>query len=343
MTGDLDVLEAARAWRAEGLGVALGAVVSTWGSAPRPAGSLLAVNERGAFAGSVSGGCVEGAVLEEARRLLADGRPRLLEYGVPDEAAYAVGLACGGRIQVHLQRLGSGAALTPLLAGAAARRPLALALDLDRGALAVVDPAAPGEAAQPGPGLAEAARAALARDEAARLEGAGGAWLVRPFNPQVRLVIFGAVHVAQALAPLARLAGWAPVVVDARAAFATAERFGDAPLRCGPPLQALARAGLDARTAVVTLTHKAELDDAALAAALRSDAFYVGALGSRRTLAARRERLRAQGLDDAALARLHAPVGLDLAARTPAEIAVSIAAEIVAVLRGAPGRAPAAG
>jgi len=152
-------------------------------------------------------------------------------------------------------------------------------------------------------------------------------------SPRVRVVIFGAVHVAQALAPMAKLAGWEPVVVDARAAFATEARFQGVPLVCGPPDQALARAGLDGRTALVTMTHKPELDDAALSTALRSRAFYLGALGSRKTQAARRERLRALGFGDADLARIHGPVGLAIGARSPAEIAVSILAEIVAVLR----------
>jgi xanthine dehydrogenase accessory factor len=170
------------------------------------------------------------------------------------------------------------------------------------------------------------------------VEAPGGAWLVRPFNPRARVIVFGAVHVAQALAPMARLAGLEPVVVDTRPAFATEARFEGLPIVCAPPDQALAGLGLDRRTAVVTLTHRAELDDVALAAALRSDAFYVGALGSRKTQAARRERLRALGFGDEDLARIHGPVGLAIGARTPAEIAVAILAEIVAELR-APGRA----
>jgi len=335
MSDDADVLGLARGWRAEGLGVALATVVSTWGSAPRPAGSLLAVNERGEFAGSVSGGCVEAAVIAEAGLALAEGRARLLDYGVSDERAFEVGLACGGRIQVLVQRLGSDAVLAPLLEAIAARRPMVLATDLARGGLWLVDPGAPDHALEPG--LAAAAAAAVERDESARVEAPGGAWFVRPFIPRTRVVIFGAVHVAQALAPMARQAGLEPVVVDTRPAFATASRFEGVPVVCAPPDQAMARVGLDARTAVVTLTHRPELDDAALAAALRSDAFYVGALGSRKTQAARRERLRGLGFGDADLARLHGPVGLAIGARSPAEIAVAILAEIVAELRGAAG------
>ena len=241
MSDDADVLEVARGWRAEGLGVALATVVSTWGSAPRPAGSLLAVNERGDFAGSVSGGCVEAAVITEAGLALADGRARLLEYGVSDQRAFEAGLACGGRIQVHVQRLGDGAFLAPLLAAISTRRPVVLATDLARGGLRLLDPLAPDRAVEPG--LAAAALAAVARDESARVEAPGGAWFVRPFVPRTRVVIFGAVHVAQALAPLARLAGLEPVVVDTRPAFATAARFEGVPIVCAPADQALAGSG----------------------------------------------------------------------------------------------------
>lgn len=340
MSDDADVLEVARGWRAEGLGVALATVVGTWGSAPRPAGSLLAVNERGDFAGSVSGGCVEAAVITEAGLALADGRARLLEYGVSNERAFEAGLACGGRIQVHVQRLGDEDVLAPLLAAISARRPVVLATDLARGGLRLVDPLMPDRAVEPG--LAAAAQAAVARDESTRGEAPGGAWLVRPFVPPTRLVIFGAVHVAQALAPMARLAGLEPVVVDTRPAFATEARFEGVPMICAPADQALARVGLDRHTAVVTLTHRPELDDAALAAALRSEAFYVGALGSRKTQAARRERLRGLGFGDGDLARIHGPVGLAIGARSPAEIAVAILAELVAALRATP-QAPRTG
>jgi xanthine dehydrogenase accessory factor len=332
MSDDVEVLRRAQAWAEEGLGVALATVVSTWGSAPRPVGSLLAANERGAFEGSVSGGCVEGAVIREARAAIADGRPRPLAFGVDDAQAQAVGLACGGTIHVFVQRLAGAALLPALLARAATRAPVVLALDLTGGALALVDPLAQGVGAETP--LRAAAQEASARDAAAQVDGPGGPWFLRPFNPPVRVVVCGAVHIAQALVPMIRLAGWEVVVVDPRRAFATEARFEGVPLETAWPDEALPRLGLDRRTAVVTLTHDPKLDDPALAAALRSEAFYVGCLGSRKSQAARRERLRAQGLDEAALARLHGPVGLDLGARSPAEIAVSIVAELVAVLRG---------
>jgi xanthine dehydrogenase accessory factor len=331
MTDDSDVLAAARGWREGGLGVALATVVSTWGSGPRPAGSLLAVNGQGAFAGSVSGGCVEAAVIAEARLALADGRPRLLDYGVTNERALEVGLACGGRIRVQVQRLDDGAVLDQLLDAIGARRPVVLAIELARGEAWLVDPLAPDRGLEPA--LVAAAREALQRDASALVECGGAAWFLRAFNPGVRLIIFGAVHVAQALAPMARLAGLEPLVVDTRPAFASEARFAGVPLACDQPDRALARIGLDRRTAVVTLTHRPELDDEALAAALRSEAFYVGALGSRKTQAARRERLRGLGFGDTDLNRIRGPVGLAIGASSPAEIAVSILAELVSVLR----------
>ena len=332
MSDDVEVLRRARAWAEGGAGVALATVVSTWGSAPRPVGSLLAASAGGEFEGSVSGGCVEGAVVREARAAVADGRPRLLRYGVSDAAAQEVGLACGGTIEVFVQRLAGAAVLAPLLERVAARAPVVAALDLGRGELVLVDPAAAGDDAP----LAAAAHEALDREAAARVDGPGGPWFLRPFAPPVRVAIFGAVHIAQALVPMVRLAGWEAVVIDPRRAFASPARFEGVRLEHGWPDEAFGRVGLDRRTAVVTLTHDPKLDDPALAAALRSEAFYVGALGSRRSQAARRERLRALGVDDAALSRIHGPVGLALGARSPAEIAVSIVAEIVAVLRASP-------
>jgi xanthine dehydrogenase accessory factor len=341
VSDDVDVLRRARAWRAEGLDVALATVVTTWGSAPRPVGSLLAVSARGEFAGSVSGGCVEGEVIREALLAVADGRPRLLAFGVSDARALEVGLACGGTIEVHVQRLGPGGLLDTLLARIAAREPVALAFGLAAGEARLVDPRAP----DPGGGeeLAAAVRGALDRDASARVEVAGSPSFVRVFNPGIRVVIFGAVHVAQALVPMVRLAGYEPVLVDARRAYASETRFEGVEIVCAWPDEAFARIGLDRRTAVVTLTHDPKLDDVALAAALRSGAFYVGALGSRKSQAARRERLRDMGLGDADLQRIHGPVGLAIGARSPAEIAVSILAEIVRELRATVRREPPTG
>ncbi|PZQ50440.1 MAG: XdhC/CoxI family protein [Rhodovulum sulfidophilum] len=314
--------EAALAFVEAGLGAALATVTETWGSAPRPAGSQLAVGGDGALVGSVSGGCVEGAVVAEAREAIADGAPRLLEYGVADEDAFAVGLACGGTIRILLEPIGGLGPDPELLAAIvearAARRPVVYAVRPgDWSRRLISDPS--------DPLWPEAA-------EVLRLDRSGfvGAWFLQALNPAPRLVIVGAAHVAQHLAPMARIAGFDVTVVDPRGAFATEARFPGSRLMVELPDEALAEIGLDSRVAVVTLTHDPKIDDPAIEAVLASDAFYLGCLGSRKTHGQRLERLAAHG---DALARIHAPVGLAIGARTPAEIAVSILAEIVARLR----------
>jgi xanthine dehydrogenase accessory factor len=225
--------------------------------------------------------------------------------------------------------------LGALLAEIAARRPVVLVTDLATGEAHLVDPYAP----EPGtdPAVAAAARSAADRDTSAKLEREGGALFLRVYNPPVQVVIVGAVHIAQALAPMVRLAGFDAVIVDPRRAFATEARFEGVPLLREWPDEAVARLGLGRRTAIVTMTHDPKIDDPALAAALRSDAFYVGSLGSKKTQAARRERLRAQGFSEAALERIRGPVGLPIGARTPGEIAVSILSQLVQALRAPAG------
>lgn len=318
--------EIALAWGQAGARAALATVVQTWGSAPRQPGAQMAIRDDGTMMGSVSGGCVEGAVVFEAMEAMADGRPRLLTYGVADETAFEVGLACGGTIRILVDPIGPNApALHPdmladLVASRAARRPVALLTDMDSFARQLVGP----DAAD----LSERFRADRSGpDDAGQM--------VTLYNPPLRLVIVGAVHIAQALVPMARLAGYDPVVVDPREAFASDLRFPDTRLLHDWPDEALAALGLDARTAVVTLTHDSKLDDPAIIAALGSDVFYLGCLGSTRTHAKRLDRLRDAGLGDVDFARIHAPVGLNIGARSPAEIAVATLAQITLALRGA--------
>ncbi len=221
--------------------------------------------------------------------------------------------------------------LDRLLADWRAHRELVLATDLESGEQRLLEP----DAAEQGTdaGLLAAAREALRRDQCARLEHSGRQLFLQPWSLPLRMIVVGAVHVAQPLAAMAALADYAVTIVDPRQAFATAERFPGVTLVGDWPDEALRTLALDARTAVVTLAHDPKLDDPALAVALRSPAFYVGALGSKKTHAARLERLRALGLSEAELARIHAPVGLDVGARSPAEIALSILAEITQRLR----------
>jgi xanthine dehydrogenase accessory factor len=215
-----------------------------------------------------------------------------------------------------------------------AKRPVVLVTNLASGEQRLLYPGAEA-AGGADAALCAAAEEALLRDEARHLEHAGNAHFLQPFSPPLRMIIVGAVHIAQPLAAMAALAGYAVVIVDPRQAFASQARFPGVTLSAEWPDQAVAALAPDRRTAVVTLTHDPKLDDPALAVALRSPAFYVGSLGSKKTHAARLGRLRALGLGDSELARIHAPVGLDVGARSPAEIAVSILAEITQRLRGA--------
>ena len=311
--------EIALDWHRDGRGAALATVIETWGSAPRQAGSQLAISGAGEIMGSVSGGCVEGAVVVEALDALKDGQPRVLTYGISDETAFNVGLACGGTIRVLVEPVGPALPedlLAAIVAARTARRPLAYGVvpgDWSRRLLGPDD-------------LPD-----RFRTDRSGMEDSGE--FIALFNPPLRMLIVGAVHVAQALVPMARLAGYDPVVIDPRAAFASDARFPDTRLNLEWPDDALLAEGLDTRTAVVTLTHDSKLDDPAILTALASPVFYLGCLGSTRTHAKRLDRLRAAGTTESQLARIHAPVGLDIGAKTPAEIAVSVLAQVTRVLR----------
>lgn len=315
-----DIPEQALDWHRAGRGAVLATVVETWGSAPRRTGSQLAISGTGEMAGSVSGGCVEGAVVVEALEALEEGAPRMLEYGVSDGDAFAVGLACGGTIRVLVQPVGTAISLEMLekvVAARAARQPVALVSDASGQMLDVT-----GEGHE-----------ARFRSDRSGLDEAGRFIAVQ--TPPLRLLVVGAVHIAQALVPMARMAGFAATVIDPRDSFATEARFPETTLVNDWPDEVIADQSMDLRTALVLLTHDPKLDDPALVAGLRSDTFYIGALGSTRTHAKRLERMREAGFGEADLARIHGPVGLDIGAANPAEIAVSILAEMVQSLRRA--------
>ncbi len=327
---DEEVLHRAGAWLAAGQGVAIATVTSTWGSSLRPAGSQLAVSEAGALAGSVSGGCVESSVAAEGMAAIGDGRMRRLVYGVSDEQAWAVGLPCGGTVEVAVKPV-DREVLARLRADVAARRPVVLATHLSTGTEWLVHPDEEGEGASDG--LLAAAREALRLDRAATWRDGEAETFLRPYQAPPRLVLVGAVHIAQALARMAEACALDVVVVDPRRAFATPERFPGVRLVTAWPTEALAALGLRGRDAVVTLAHDPKIDDPALTAALRAGCFHVGALGSRRSHAARLGRLRREGIPEEELARIQGPVGLDIGAVTPGEIAASILAGVVAALR----------
>jgi xanthine dehydrogenase accessory factor len=338
-----EVIRDVEAWRAAGEPVALATVIETWGSAPRTAGSKMALTASGRIAGSVSGGCVEGAVVEAGRETLRTGRPQRLHFGVADDTAWAVGLACGGSIDVFVERL-EGKSFDPLRDAVLAERAAAAVTVVEgpepllgRKLLLFDDGRTQGSL---GPELddaaAGAAREALAAGEAKRVRRDAVELFAEPLLPPPTLVAVGGVHIAVALVALGKTLGYRTVVVDPRAAFGSAERFpGVDRLVTAWPDEALRDLGLNASTAVAVLTHDPKLDDPALQVALPSPAFYVGALGSKKTQEKRRRRLLESGLTEEKLSRLHAPIGLPLGGRSPEEIALSILAEITATRRKA--------
>jgi xanthine dehydrogenase accessory factor len=313
-------------WRDRGERVALARVVATRRSAPRPVGSKLAISERGELAGSVSGGCVENEVYEAAREVLRGGPPRLQTYGISDELALTVGLPCGGEIDVWVEE--PDPALLAQLESIARDDDYAVVLtDLEDGSWEL---ARPGEAERTDE-LIRGGRSRVVELEGRRV-------FADVFGPAPRLLVYGAVDTGEALAAAAKRLGWRTIVADARGRFATRERIPSADeLLVAWPEETLASARPDHATAIVVLTHDDKFDDPMLIGALSGDAFYIGALGSRRTQARRRERLLEAGVDEAALERIHGPAGLDIGAHTPAETAVSILAEIMAVRAGRSG------
>jgi xanthine dehydrogenase accessory factor len=308
------VLSQAGRWRELGRRVAVATVVATRRSAPRPVGSKLVVSETGQLAGSVSGGCVESDVVLAAQEVLAGGAPRLLTYGITDEMAFGVGLPCGGEIDVFVEELTDG------------ERP-----DVT---LTVVAGEGVGERLHD-PELVQAARR---RGRSHVLELEGRTVLADVSAPPPRLFVYGAVDTAEALCRAAKLLGWRTVVADARASFATPERIPSADeLLILWPDEALAQVQPDLGTAVIVLTHDDKFDLPLIRGALASDASYVGWIGSRRNQERRRGLLREEGVTDNELDRIAGPTGLDIGADTPAETALSIMAEILAVRAGRDG------
>jgi xanthine dehydrogenase accessory factor len=322
-------------WLGAGRQAALATVVSTWGSSPRPVGSQLAVNDLDEFAGSVSGGCVEGDVIEQCRRIMGDGGgASILEYQVADERAWEVGLTCGGTVVILVNTFTDVTALQTLHQCQRQRQTAALLIHCQNGQQATITASTLG-ASLPvgGPDLAQL-QERLTTGTSGLLSAPGGQWCCRVFQPPFRLVVVGAVHISQALVPMAQLAGLDVTLVDPRTAFANSARFPDAEIVTDWPDRYFERRPPDAATAVVLLSHDPKIDDPALIAALGSPAPYVGALGSRKTHTRRLARLAEAGIAAAELARIHAPIGLDLGGRKPTDIAIAILAEIVSVRSG---------
>ncbi len=354
-----ELLATLDAWRSEGVGSGRAVVVRTFGSAPRPEGAVLLVADDGRLVGSVSGGCVEGAAAEEIARARRTGRSRVIRYGISDEQAWDVGLACGGTIDVLVEPA------IPEPVADAARGSLGT-----RGtSVAVVTPLppdsppgtfgphAPGDGSPPEEPLrvdasgtllsgstgdavadrelADGAARVLRDGRSRTLEVAGRSYFVEAFPVRPRLVVVGAVEVARSLVRFARDLGYETVVVDGRAAFATAERFPDVDrIVVAWPDEAFETIDVGPNDAVAILSHDPKFDEPAIVEAMARRCRYVGAVGSRKTQSDRRARLRDAGLTDDEIGRLHGPIGLDLGGREPAETALAITAEIVADRRG---------
>jgi xanthine dehydrogenase accessory factor len=334
-----DVAAALGEWRAAGVPSAFATVIAVRRSAPRPPGAKMAIAQDGRVVGMVSGGCVEGAVIMAAEEVLAGAPPRLLHFGVADEEAWEIGLPCGGEIDVWVDRLDDEPALEfAQLARNGGRGVLITRLDDGRRMLVDVDAARHGSLGGPGFDAAaqDAALDLVWGDSCEQRDLFGVPLFFDVTTPAPRVIIVGAIDLAEELARLCSFAGWRAFVTDPRSRFATAERFPSAErVVAGWPAKAITElGGVDRATSIVVLTHDPKIDDAALQVALHSDAQYIGVMGSRRMQEGRRARMLELGFTPSDLERLSGPVGLDLGAVTPQETAVSIMAEMVAVWRG---------
>lgn len=337
-----DIIPDLDQWSSGGQQVALATVVDTWGSSPRPVGSKMGITASGGVSGSVSAGCVEGAVVEEGQAILRKGGIRLLHYGVSDDAAFEVGLMCGGKIEIFVRRL--NAEFYPLLREAVVKGQAVVLVSVIAGADDILGKE---WAWIEGKGFVSSGKDALDQtvqklaEEALKNGKPQRIEITSPMQatlfidvmlPPPTLVAVGGVHVSIALVQMAHLLGYRTVVVDPRRTFASQERFPQADhLLHVWPDEAFRQQPLTTSSAVAVLTHDPKIDDPALIIALKSPAFYVGALGSKRTQALRRERMIEAGITPEQYARLHGPIGLNIGARTPEEIALSILAEVTQI------------
>jgi xanthine dehydrogenase accessory factor len=335
-----DILPDLLTWLKNGESIALATVIQTWGSSPRGVGAKMGITADGKMTGSVSGGCVEGAVIEVGMEVIQTRKPQLLHFGVADETAWEVGLACGGTIDVFVQSL--DLELFDQLRTVVENDQTAVNLTIIRGSDEILGDGLVWADEHKSLGIfndelldstVEAARFALSEGKSQRLTLPGGKVEVfaEVIAPAYTLVIVGGVHISIALAKIAKVLGYRTVIVDPRRAFGSSERFAQADqLVQAWPDEALQNLHLTRTAAIAVLTHDPKLDDPALMIALLSPAFYVGALGSKTTQTKRRTRLLKAGLTEDQLNRLHGPIGLSIGAKTPEEIALSIMGEIVA-------------
>lgn len=330
--------ERASGWLEAGRKVALATVVKTWGSSPRPIGSVLVIREDGVFEGSVSGGCVEGEVVLKAQEILNTGEPQYLHFENDPKKVWSPGLSCGGKISIFVapikkENVGIIQRITKDLKR---RSPTLLITRLNDGKMhLLIQKGGKLDTANPfSEILGEAAKECLNKRTSKLVTENDQEFFINAILPSPRLFVIGAVHIAQSLVPMAQMAGFDVTLVDPREAFGNFARFPDHNLVVEWPDEFLEREGLDSECAVVTLAHDPKIDEAALKAALKSNCFYIGSLGSKKTHQTRVGNLRDVGFSEKQLARIHGPVGLAIGAKTPQEISASILAEIINVMRG---------
>lgn len=339
-----EIIPNIKSWLDQNKQVALATVVKTWGSAPRPIGSMMAISQVGEMTGSVSGGCVETAVIEEAMQVITSKKPRMLSYGVTNEEAWTVGLACGGSIEVFVQPFEPENPVTKNLLELISQKKIGILVTqidersemqdrqilfadggkisggIDRGEIDAY--------------LQNMIDLQMPPREAKTIEISDVALFLQPFLPPPRLMIIGGVHIAQPLAKIAKELDFEVILIDPRAAFGNTSRFPhiDTIINLWPD-EALSQLGIDQNTFIVLLTHDPKIDDPGIIVALNARPAYIGVLGSRRTHEKRVKRLQDAGLQVEQIAGLHAPIGLDIGAKTPAEIALSIMSEVIATQR----------
>lgn len=339
----LELLTDLELWQAQGQHIALATVVNTWGSSPRPVGAKMGITNQGGISGSVSAGCVEGAVVDEGKQTLQSGIPKLLHYGVSDDAAFEVGLMCGGKIEIFVRPL-IEAFLAPLREAFTTGKAVCIAtiIQAESHLLGQELLLIQGEE-RIGMINNDLVQTKVTEEMEQALRKGKCQWVehsepepytifIDVMTPPPSLVMIGGVHISIALSSLAKILGYRTIVIDPRKAFITSERFPDVDLLLQTwPTEAFQEKPLNSVCAVAILSHDPKIDDPALISALKSDAFYVGALGSRRTQELRRQRMLEAGISETQYQQLHGPIGLNIGAHTPEEIAISIMAEIIQI------------
>ena len=303
-----DILTPTSIWLQKKRRIALATVISTWGSSPRPVGGQMGIDENGEIIGSVSGGCIEGAVISEGIKSINDGKSRIEDYGISNEVAWEVGLACGGELKILIQPLDLEDKIVYSIVDKIKRREIVkLRIDCSTGSRKIDN---------------------TIDNQISHFDKSKNEF-IHVIDPKPRLFIIGAVHIAQALVSLANIADYETILIDPRDHFATKERFPKCTIINEWPDEALSRFHLDKSSHLVTLTHDPKIDDLALISCMKKKFGYIGSLGSKKTHSKRCERLLEKGFNKIQLSKIHAPIGLDIKAKTPAEIATSILAEII--------------